>query len=550
MNELNSKNDWITYFLILGSIFAWAYSMIKSSPDMGDFGLVHSLSPSYFISIALLLSSFILALWKKQNKTVFFAIILVLNIILFLTPSIIEGTARFRFSYKVYGFAEYIIRNGYFNPNAIWYHDWPGSFLFVSMLSNIIKPNDDFLFLMYFPFIIQILYFFPLYIFLKSLFQDDKKIWIAIWIFYIINYINQDYMSPQAFAYLYYLIMLSIIVRLANIGVVDIGKNFDNNIPYKFVGVILISGLTITHMMTPMIIVSIIIFTALFNRSSITKKNLFKFTLVLSIIMAAWVIYGAYIYLDWHLFDFITNTFNVDIFSQNIQQRVSGSYAHLIVTSLMIGTTLISGVFALIGIILSFYRKDKISKTNIRLFTMIIAIMILAKSPYGGEMIMRIFLFMLPFLSFFIAQIFIPKAKIILIIFLIIMTPLNLITHYGNENYDYVSKAELSSFNFYYQNVNNNNVTGGYPITYYKFAEKFNYVAFQEFADLKWDGSIYTTKTGNKNNIMISRGDKENLAIFSNNVTFIKEVEYNLKNSNNYSMTYANGDTNLYNIKI
>ena len=567
LNESHAKSNWMIYFLILGSIFTWSYSMIKSPQQMGDFGLIHSLSYSYFISMALLLGSFILALRSTEDRRIFFAIILILILIIFLTPSIIEGTSRFRFSYKVYGFAEYIIRNGNFNPNAIWYHDWPGSFLWISMLSDIIKQNDDFLILMYFPFIIQILYLFPLYIFLKSLFQNDKKIWISIWIFYIINFINQDYMSPQAFAYLYYLIMLSIIVKLANIGTIDRSGtidrngtidsnntnynniNYSNNISYKFTSVILISGLTITHMLTPMIVLSIIFFSALFSPSSI-KKNLFKFTLVLTIIMTVWVIYGAQQYLNWHLLDFFQNTFGgLDSYSQNIQQRVSGSPAHLIVSELMIGTTLISGVFAIIGIILSFYRKDKISKLNIKLVSMIIAIMVLAKSPYGGEMIMRIFLFILPFVSFFIAQIYVSKAKIILTVFLIVMTPLNLVTHYGNEKYDYVSKAELNSFDFYYKNVDNKNVTGGYPITYYKFAEKFNYVQFKEFKDLKWDGTKYTTETGDKNNMMVSRGDKEQLAIFSDDVTFINEFENNLMNSNNYVKVYANSDVNLYNIR-
>ena len=544
MNSLNNKKDWTIYFLIVGSIITWAYSMIRSSPEMGDFGLVHALHPSYFISMAMLLISFILALTKKQNTRIFFIIILLLNIILFLTPAIIEQTARFRFAYKVYGFAEYIIRNGNFNPNMIWYHGWPGAFLIISMISDIVKQNDDFLFLMYFPFIIQILYFFPLYIFLKSLFQDDKKVWIGVWIFYIINFINQDYMSPQAFAYLYYLILLSIIVKMTNIGGIDNNGNYKNYIPYKFVSVILIAGLTIIHMMTPMIILSIICFAALFNKSS--RKDLLKFALVLTIIMIAWVIYGAYVYLDWHLVDFFQKFLQSDSYTQNVQQRVTGSSAHLIVTRLMIFTTLISGGFAIIGIMLSYFRKDNIFKTNIRTFYMIGGILMLTNSPYGGEMIMRIFLFMLPFLSFFIAQIFVSKAKIILILFLIIMTPLNIVTHYGNEKYDYVSKAELTSFDFYYKNADYRNITGGYPITFYKFAEKFNFVKFQELKDIKWDGSKYSKEEYSDNNIMITRGDKELLTIFANDTDYIKNIEKNLKNSNNYQYVYANGDSNLY----
>jgi len=126
------------------------------------------------------------------------------------------------------------------------------------------------------------------------------------------------------------------------------------------------------------------------------------------------------------------------------------------------------------------------------------------------------------------------------------MTPLNIVTHYGNEKYDYVSKAELTSFDFYYKNADYRNITGGYPITFYKFAEKFNFVKFQELKDIKWDGSKYSKEEYSDNNIMITRGDKELLTIFANDTDYIKNIEKNLKNSNNYQYVYANGDSNLY----
>ena len=491
----------------------------------------------------MLLGSFLLAL-RGQNKKIYFVIILTLIIFLTLTPPIIEETPRFRYAYKSYGFADYIIRNDHIDPKVVWYHNWPGAFFSMSMLSKIINPENDLLFLMYFSFIIQIIYFFPVYTFLQLLFQDDdKKIWIGIWIFYILNFINQDYMSPQAFAYLYFLIILSVTVKLAKIG-----KNYDgmlNNISYKFVGVILISGIAITHMMTSTLVLSIIFFSALFSSSSSSKKILYKFTFLFIIIITAWVIYGAYVYLNWHLVDFIEKAYNLDsMFSQNLQ-RVSGSPSHLIISKLMIFTTFISIIFAALGITFSYFRKDKITSINTRILVMAGAILAIApQSPYGGEMMMRIFLFMLPLLSFFIAQIFInSNLKIILILFLIIMSPLNVITHYGNEEYDYVSKAELKSYDFFYEKAANRNITGGYPIADYKFVEKFEFV---DLKDLKWDGNEYTTKTGSKNNIMISRGDIEKFKIFANNEIYIEYIKNSFTNNKNYILVYSNGDAALY----
>lgn len=527
------------YILIFGSIFSWSIAMLKSDPNMGDFGLIHSLSPFYWMALLMLLGSFLLAL-KGQNKKIYFTIILTLIIFLFLTPAIIEETARFRSSYKVHGYEDYINRNGHIDSQVIWYHNWPGVFLFTSMLSMIINVNNDFFF-MYFPFIIQIIYFFPIHTFLRSLLNDDKKVWIGIWIFYILNFINQDYMSPQAFAYLFFLILLSIIVQIGKMGK---DKDYNNNISLKLVAIILFSSLVFIHMMTSMVILLVLFFSALSSNSN-SKKDLYKFTIISITIFTFWTIYGAYNYLSLHLFEYITKSFDMDLmFSQNIQQRVSGSPAHLIISKLMVFTTLISIIFAVIGIIISYYKKDKISLINKKMLVIVAAICILSLvSPYGGEMVVRVFLFILPLLSFFISQIFVTKKKVILILFLAVMTPLFIITHYGNEKYDYVSKAEFTSYNFFYDKIDSANIVGGYPSYAYKFPERYNYL---DFKDMEWDGKEYISKTGQNYNIMISRGDKVQYEMFYDNTTFVSDIEQNLKNSENYITVYSSGDLVLY----
>lgn len=542
--NITTTYNLIIYSLMFGSIVSWSIAIMKSSPNMGDFGLVNSLSFFYFISLAMLLCSFLLTLIKKdKGGATYFAIILLLIIFVFLTPAIIEGTPRFRYSYKAYGYTDYINRNGNIDPLVIWYHNWPGTFLFTSMLSNIIDKTNDHLFLTYFPFIIELIYLFPLYIFLSSLFQDEKKVWLGVWIFYILNFINQDYMSPQAFAYLFYLIFLSIVVKVANIG-----KNYDinENISYKLVCIILFSGLVITHMMTPLMVLSILIFSVLLLSGS--KTFLYKLIFMCILVMVGWTIYGAYNYLHSYLLDFIQKSYKMDlIFEQNLEKRVAGSPAHLIVSKLMIFTTLISIIFAAIGIFTSYYGKDKkISSINLQTFAMIGAVLVSAPStPYGGELIMRLFLFMIPFISFFIPQIFArSNMKIFIILFLVVMTPLHIFTHYGNEKYDFITNAEIVSYDFFYDKFDNGNITGGFPSYAYKYPERYDY---SDFENMKWNGKEYTMNTKKRYDIMISRGDKEQFEIFNNNVSFINDIEDNIMKSNNYVSVYSNGDMNMYN---
>lgn len=552
MVNMTTKNYLISY-LTVSSFFLWTISIFKSNIDMAEFGLIQSLPFLYFISLGILLVAFLLSVKWQMNK-IKFLIILLLIMYIFLTPTLIEGTPRFRSSYKVYGFVDYINRNGHIDPQILWYHNWPGAFMSMSILSDIIDPNHNSLFWMYFPFIIQIMYFFPMYILLKSLFQDEKKIWLGIWIFYILDFINQDYMSPQAIAYLFYLIILSIIVKTVNSNSIINNNSFIlNNNSFKVISILIFSSLVITHMITSMLVIFIFFFLALF--SIISKKNsiippIYKFTFLGIMIFVSWTIYGAFTYFKSHLLEFFEKSYKIDlIFSQNLEQRISGSPAHLIISKLMILSALIAIGMAITGIIISYYRKDKISFANKNMLVIVFAILIIESgSSYGGEMIMRVFLFFLPLLSFFIPQIFVNfKMKTVLILFLVIMTPMNILIHYGNEKYDYVSKGELVSYDLFYKKIENRYIIGGYPLFVYKFPEK--YTAYQ---DWDWDGKKFTPKIGSFKdyNVMISRGDIEGFEIFYNNRTYINSIlKDNLMDSNNYFDIYSNGDSNIFNYR-
>lgn len=546
-----SRYNFITYLLTTMSAITWALSMIMSDLNIGDFGLIQSISPLFFVSLGLLLTSFILAL-NIKSRELLSTIILLLIMFLFLTPAIIEDTPRFRSSYKVYGFTDYIVQHGYINPSDIWYHNWPGAFISMSILLNMTDSSNNLLFWLYFPFIIQILYFFPIYTILNTLFQnDEKKKWIGIWVFYILNYTNQDYVSPQAMAYLFFLIILSFVAKMiVNRDLVDTTYN----VPYKFIGIILFSSLVITHMITSMLIILIFILTTIFMSNSIYKKICYQFTFLYAIILTVWIIYGAYRYLDWHLVEFFSKAFDIDLlFSQNIENRVAGSSAHLVISRLMIYSAIISGIMAIIGIVLSYYKKDKIYSVNKMMIIVAGATLLLAPiSSYGGEMIMRLFLFSLPLMAFFIPQVCNKKFSIMLILFLVIMTPVHILTHYGNERYDYLSVGELIFYNFFYDKTNTQYyITGtiiGDPVAAYKYPDRYKYF---DYKNLEWNGEKYVLRAKNFGEInyyaiIISRGDAERFKRFFNNTNYISDFEKRILDSRDHKAIYSNGYTNLY----
>ena len=62
------------------------------------------------------------------------------------------------------------------------------------------------------PVAFNLLYLPPLLLVFRAASKDWRVVWLAAWIFYITNWIGQDYYSPQAFAYFLYLVILGVLL--------------------------------------------------------------------------------------------------------------------------------------------------------------------------------------------------------------------------------------------------------------------------------------------------------------------------------------------------
>jgi hypothetical protein len=85
---------------------------------------------------------------------------------------------------------------------------------------------------------------------------------------------------------------------------------------------------------------------------------------------------------------------------------------------------------------------------------------LLAAQAYGGELLLRIYLFALPGIAFFAAALFLPKAEMsqaqqwrsslgIVAATVLLLTGFHF-TRYGNERADYYSPAEVEAMNYLY----------------------------------------------------------------------------------------------------
>lgn len=511
-------------------LLIYSYTTIKNI-SFEKLGLIDVLPITFFLGISLLLISSIL-LWgppyNRKNENMIFIQLMFFTAGIWLFPFLIEHTAS-RPTYVMEGFVEYIIRNGKLNPSVAFYHNWPIHSIFFTAVYNILGLSSLSLVKGLTPFFTNMFYFLALCL-LRRHFVIDGRFdiwWPFVWMFFIINYINQDVFCPQAIAYFYYLIFVSLFLLPKS-------KNtYVEGVSGSIIKIILLLSLVASHILTPIILIAtIIVFNGLewFNTRKIISNKLFILAITIFI---AWTIYGASVYFNGHLIQFLREAFNLDLFVKQNLGRVSNTGDRIVDRV----TILFTGILILLSFIGWIVSEPGLLKTN---FTRLSAppLIVAPFFVYGGEIIARVILFLYLVMAFFIGSFLIRNRKYLLIYtgFLILLLPMHIIAHYGNEEYNFVSKAEQISANFFFSKSapDYEIVCENEPIFRQKAIEHFNVILL---SSSRWEGAMITGPWSHRKDIpqyiALTRGTFVNYDRFKGrlNDIYLFEKELQLKQS-------------------
>jgi hypothetical protein len=211
--------------------------------------------------------------------------------------------------------------------------------------------------------------------------------------------------------------------------------------------------------------------------------------------------------------------------------------------------------FAFCGLVLTWKRK-KIGDAEKRIILTLIGVsLLLGFLVYGGELFMRIFLFSLIPLSYFISKGLHWKIFFCLfaIFFVIIAPPLHMITRYGNEVMDYVPASEIKGFEFFHRKT-----MQGYVIGSYRFDPLYRDSRYQQsyqyfsFSRAEWKnntlslGWIKSERLDWPRFVFISYGAREYYDFYLGEPQFIIETSKNLSESTRYNKIYSNPSFEVY----
>lgn len=334
-------------------------------------------------------------------------------------------------------------------------------------------------------FFLNLIYFFPLYVIFTSATTDRRIIWFGIWFFYLTNWIAQDYFSPQGLNFFFYLVIIAILVKWFKVSPqeqeratawpwerlirrIPLARRVYSWLlapdPYTapstrpqrvalLVSLIAIFAcMVVSHPLTPFLTIPSVAVLIIFRRC----KPLWLPVLMVAI-TAAWILTMAQPYLASNLSTVIGDFSHINnVVTQNVTDRATqGDSAHnfishirLLMAAFIWGLAFIGGICRLL--------KGHRDATYVLLA--IAPFPVLLVQSYGGEMLLRIYLFTLPMMTFFTAAIFFTPSsqkRALLLKGALLATSFILLgafffTRYGNERMDYITPEELAGVHHLY----------------------------------------------------------------------------------------------------
>jgi len=448
---------------------------------MTDIGILSILPAGIYISLLLLTLSFIWSLERFEFGNVILLLHITLLIIMLNGITVpVEEVPRFNVTWRHVGIVDYILRNHAVDPRIDAYFNWPAFFTFSAFIMEVIGLKNPIELAVWPSVFFNLLYIGPLLLILRSVTDNRRLVWFGLWLFYLANWIGQDYYSPQALNFFLYIAILGIlltcfkgtqalpwlerIIRVVNHRamlsetqeqqVILRGRN--TNRRRRLVSLLVIlSAIFFSvagHQLTPFAILISIAVLSVFNQISVRGLGY-----IIAVLILVWLGYMAVPYMHQRTEKLLSNVGRVsEALTANVTDRLNGSPGHNVIVKVRMLETIIFWALAFFG------GVRRLTKNHFDLIPVLLALppfTLLMLQFYGGEMLLRVYLFTLPFMIFFAAALIYsefpdrfskwqPWAAGLLSILLMITFYLS---RYGNEKIDQFTQAEVDAVSYLYK---------------------------------------------------------------------------------------------------
>jgi hypothetical protein len=461
--------------LVAIAVATWANSLHRIHiRSVNDLGLISVLPVETFVALALLTVGFCVLVSRGRAATALLVLyVLALIVMLYAIPNFVEHEPRFGGTYRHVGIVQYVIATGHVNPSVDAFFNWPGFFVLAAFVAKAAGIKNVLGVAAWAPLFYNLMYLGPLLLILRAASIDRRIVWYGIWLFYAADWIGQDYFSPQGLTYFLYLVVLAIVLtwfprdrRLVTrpawsarvppairsaIARLDAGQDPPSAAqelsPGARAGLIVVAtavfaAVVPSHQLTPFAALAGVGALALVNGTSVRTMPY-----VMTVLTGTWISFMTVSYLAGHSRDVTGHAGKVEgTLAASLSNRLTGSQLHLAVVSGRIGVSIVLWSVAAYGA----WRAFRAGRRVLPYVALALASFpIILLQPYGGEILLRVYLFSLPFMVFFAASaVFLLPTRVIPVVsslFAVAIIAGFLLARYGNERMDYFTKGEVDA---------------------------------------------------------------------------------------------------------
>jgi hypothetical protein len=427
------SGGWASVACVVAAAALWVVTVRRSDyADMQPLGLVTILGPTYFLGLAILSAGFAFELVRGRPRELrLVTLVVALVVYLFGTPSAVEPVAALTSSWGHAGFVNYVALHGHALNGFDAEFSWPGTFSAFAIVAAFMGKANVLILLRWFPLGIELAYLAPLVAITRASGVSRRVGWLGIAIFYGTDWIYQDYFSPQAVNYLFYLCVVAVVLtcwrpvtqaierrrpalrerlratrealRMRRLRGEEATTTWPSTLVLGACGmlVLLFVASAMSHQLTPYAIVLALLACLLTRRLGRPELPVIAFLLAVG-----WLSLGASNYWLGHLSQIFGSIFQfATTVKGNVGNRVTGSSSHRLIVDVRILLTAALFGFAAIG------AARRATATRTLEVLAVAPFFVLAGQSYGGEGLLRVALLSGPFAGLLAASALLPGRQ-------------------------------------------------------------------------------------------------------------------------------------------
>lgn len=404
---------------VVSLVLAAGAASTVAVPVNSDLGLVAVLPYPFWVGVLLLNVAFVVALrgdaTGPARRPVMIWLVVVLVLVLFGTAAFVTGVPRGEVAFRHLGIADALSRTEGIDPGIDAYFNWPG---FFALLATVLRATgiDPLALALWAPVLNVGLWLAALGVLTGYLTRDPRRRWLVLWVFCLGNWEDQDYLSPQAFGFFLYLVVVALLlgplaartpgirgIRPAALAAWWRGRSPEeprrgHRVSALAVTLLLVAVICASHQLTPFM--ALIAITALTLCGRVWPSRL---PLITAVVLALWLVYPASAYLIGH--PPLADAGLQGAIAANVVDRASGTAGHIFVVQVRIVLTIVLWALAAAGA----FRDWRRGRLDIRVVLLAVTpLLLFPAQSYGGEMLIRVSLFALPFIAMQACSVLLP----------------------------------------------------------------------------------------------------------------------------------------------